>query len=127
MHTLLRAWQPGESEASLARRALAEDLLGKATAKRARDVVHVFARRLLIPRDQPARHHLKPLTDGDGPRQVLSDLLFYTAGDAIRSYGTSRWTATGPPLTTATYRFISIAAAATESWEMKRVMAVLEF
>lgn len=76
MRTLLRAWQPGESEASLARRALAEDLLGKATAKRARDIVHVFARRLLIPTDAPAQH-LKPLAHSDGPRQVLNDLLFY--------------------------------------------------
>jgi hypothetical protein len=76
MRTLLRAWQPGEREPSLARRALAEDLLGKATAKRVHDVVHVFARRLLIPTDGPARH-LKPLADADSPRQLLSDLLFY--------------------------------------------------
>jgi hypothetical protein len=75
---LLKTWEPGESAASLAARTLREDILGRATARRALDIVQVFARRLLQPTDAPARH-LKPLTRaGTGaPRQIFSDLLFY--------------------------------------------------
>jgi hypothetical protein len=74
---LLRAWQPGETEQSLAHRALTEDLLGRATAKRVRDIVRVFARRLLVPTAEPARN-LKPLAEAaSGPKRVLEDLLWY--------------------------------------------------
>jgi hypothetical protein len=76
MRLLLQAWQPGESESSLAERVLQQDVLGKSTARRVLDVVHVFSRRLLQPIDTAARH-LKPLTLPSAPRQVFSDLLFY--------------------------------------------------
>jgi hypothetical protein len=46
--TLLRAWQPGESRNEFCERVLREDLLGRMTAYRARDIVRrVFARRYL--------------------------------------------------------------------------------
>jgi hypothetical protein len=76
MRLLLQAWQPGESESSLAERVLQQDLLGKSTARRVLDVVRVFSRRLLQPSDGAARQ-LKPLALLSAPRQVLSDLLFY--------------------------------------------------
>jgi hypothetical protein len=61
--TLLRAWQPGELLKSFDDRVLQEDILGKTTAYRARDIVRrVFARRYLQPDDQTARH-LKRLLD----------------------------------------------------------------
>lgn len=81
---LLDAWQPGESEGELAQRALDQDLLGRATARRVLDIVRVFALRFLTPDDRPARH-LKVLASRASDLQPFSDLvLFYTAGrDAL--------------------------------------------
>src|SRR5438552_11706758 len=76
MRLLLQVWQPGESESSLADRALRHDVLGKSTARRVLDVVRVFSRRLLQPTDDAARD-LKPLLEPTAPRQVFSDILFY--------------------------------------------------
>jgi len=73
---LLQTWQPGESESELAQRVLDQDLLGRATARRVLDIVHVFALRYLTPDDRPARH-LKTITERDAERQVLSDLVLY--------------------------------------------------
>lgn len=75
--TLLQAWQPGESAPNLARRVVEQDLLGKTTARRGRDIVlMVFGPRFLSPDDAAARH-LKRIADGKGARQLFSDLAFY--------------------------------------------------
>lgn len=76
---LLLAWNPGESGAALAHRVTKEDILGKHTARRARDVVkEVFAQRFLQPTDQPARH-LKQFVEAEWRSQDFSDLVFYFA------------------------------------------------
>jgi Putative inner membrane protein (DUF1819) len=47
---LLRAWRPSESITLFTSRVLRDEVLGRATAHRVKDIVHrVFARRLLIP------------------------------------------------------------------------------
>ena len=57
----------------------AEDLLGRYTAYRARDVVRrVFARRFLIPSDRPARM-LKGIVDRGLPRKTFTEMLFLFA------------------------------------------------
>ncbi len=85
--TLLRAWKAGESRNEFCERVLREDLLGRMTAYRARDIVRrVFARRYLRPDDKPARL-LKTLLEGRQSGQLFSDLCFlYTSrnDDLIR-------------------------------------------
>jgi len=85
--TLLRAWQPGESLNEFCERVLREDLLGRMTAYRARDIVRrVFARRYLRPDNKPALL-LKRLLKGGHSGQLFSDLcLLYAArnDDLIR-------------------------------------------
>ena len=72
--TLLRAWQPGESLRAFQTRVLQYDILGRATAYRVKDIVRrVFARRLLVPDDQPAVR-LKCLVAAR-KAQIVSDLL----------------------------------------------------
>jgi hypothetical protein len=67
------------SESRLADLALESDRLGRATSRRVRDIVRVFAQRYLLPDDQAARH-LKSLNAGRCSRQVIVDLaLLYTA------------------------------------------------
>jgi hypothetical protein len=96
MHVLARIWQPGESETTFAHRVLAENILGRATARRVLDIVHVFALRFLQPTDAAARH-LHTLVCGAAPRQVFSDLVFYYTArrdDLLRDFTTqSYWPA----------------------------------
>lgn len=85
---LLQAWQPGESGAAFAERVLREDVLGRATAHRVRDLVRVCRLRFLQPDDTPARHLQQLLAPGT-PRQVFSDVvLYYTArqDDLLRDF-----------------------------------------
>jgi hypothetical protein len=82
---LLRAWRPGESGPDLRRRVLAEDLLGKSTAKRAEDVVDlVFARRFLGTGGAPAVH-LQPILAGRGGGDWLAHvgLVLAARHDAV--------------------------------------------
>lgn len=84
---LLRSWRPGESSNEFSERVLREDLLGRMTAYRARDIVRrVFARRYLRPDNQPALL-LKRLLEHGQPGQLFTDLcLLYSArnDDLIR-------------------------------------------
>ncbi len=83
--TLLRAWQPGESCSEFCERVLREDLLGRMTAYRARDIVRrVFARRYLRPDNKPALL-LKRLLEGGQSGQLFSDLclLYASRNDAL--------------------------------------------
>ncbi|MEM7559717.1 MAG: BrxA family protein [Planctomycetota bacterium] len=77
---LLREWNTEEDAASLAERVLEADLLGKATARRVRDIVQrCFAPRLLNPAGCPARH-LKRLVEGRASNDWFRDLcLLYSA------------------------------------------------
>ena len=77
---LLCAWHPGESAAALAERVLETDLLGKATARRAKDIVQrVFAPRYLSPKECPAVY-LKQLLEKQTMGDWFRDLsLLYTA------------------------------------------------
>jgi hypothetical protein len=85
--TLLRAWTPGESLDEFCERVLREDLLGRMTAYRARDIVRrVFARRYFRPDSKPALL-LKRLLEGNPSAQLFSDLsLLYASrnDDLIR-------------------------------------------
>ena len=84
--TLLRAWQPYESIGDFQSRVLREDLLGRATAYRVKDIVRrVFARRLMVPDTQPALR-LKHLLNAGKSRVVSDLLLLYSArqDDALR-------------------------------------------
>lgn len=83
--TLLREWKPGESAAELAERVLETDLLGKATARRVKDIVQrVFAPRYLYPEGCPALY-LKKLvemkTSGDWFRDLC--LLYAARADQL--------------------------------------------
>lgn len=80
MKSLLRAWEPGETAAALRDRAQRQGILGKATAKRADDVVcKVFAPRFLGDGGQPASL-LKRLLDRRNGGTVFSDIcLLYAA------------------------------------------------
>lgn len=81
---LLRAWRPGESLDAFTARVQREDILGKTTAYRARDIVRrVFARRYLRPDDRPARH-LKHLLSSPGPGPWFGDLCLLYAARADR-------------------------------------------
>lgn len=82
---LLRAWRPGESGPDLRRRALAEDLLGKATSKRAEDVVDlIFARRFLGAGGTPAVHLQRILAArGGGDWLVHVGLVLAARHDAV--------------------------------------------
>ena len=84
---LLRAWQPGESLNEFCERVLREDLLGRMTAYRARDIVRrVFARRYFRPDNKPALL-LKRLLERNQSGQLFSDLCLLYASrndDLIR-------------------------------------------
>ena len=83
--SLLRAWRPGESAAALRQRARAEDLLGKATAGRAGDIVQsAFISRLLTEAQEPAAS-LRRLLDarGNGPWFAQMCLLFSARADVV--------------------------------------------
>jgi len=84
---LLRAWRPGENLYTFTARVQRDDILGKTTAYRARDIVRrVFARRYLRPDDRPARH-LKRLLASLGPGPWFSDLCLLYAARADRLVG----------------------------------------
>lgn len=90
---LLQAWQPDEPYAVFAERVLREDVLGRATAHRVKDILRVFNRRYLVPSDVPARR-LKRLISFPATRQMFSDLVFfYTAqqDDLLRDFTISRY------------------------------------
>lgn len=90
---LLLAWQPGEAITAFGERVLREDVLGRATAHRVKDIVRVFARRFLTPTDAPARC-LRRLALGQTPRQVFSDLVFYytaRSDDLLRDVTVDRY------------------------------------
>jgi hypothetical protein len=75
---LLRTWEPGESLIDFQKRVLHDDVLGRATAYRVKDIVRrVFARRLLLPDSEPAVR-LKRLAAA-GKAQIVSDLLLLYA------------------------------------------------
>lgn len=84
---LLRAWHPSESLNEFCERVLREDLLGRMTAYRARDIVRrVFARRYLRPDNMPALL-LKRLLVRSQAGQFFSDLCLLYASrndDLIR-------------------------------------------
>ena len=80
--TLLRAWSATESPKQFSERVLREDLLGRMTAYRARDIViRVFAKRYLRPSQAPAML-LKRLLERNHSRQLFSDLCFLYAARA---------------------------------------------
>ncbi len=79
VRALLQTWHPGESAGDLGRRVLNDDVLGRATAARAQNIVQVFSLRFLRPDDIAARH-LKRLAAPSAPRQMFTDLvMYYTA------------------------------------------------
>jgi hypothetical protein len=78
--TLLRHWQPGMSGDELARTTLAQGLLSRSTARRARDLVKtVFARRLLVHDGRPAEYLKYLVEHGADPAVVRQLLLVYAA------------------------------------------------
>jgi hypothetical protein len=81
---LLRAWQLDENLAAFDARVLRQDILGKTTACRTRDIVRrVFAHRYLRPDDHPARH-VKRLLASLGPGPWFGDLCLLYAARADR-------------------------------------------
>ena len=78
--SLLREWTASEDAAQLAKRVLESDLLGKATARRVRDIVQrCFGPRYLAPARCPAQH-LKTLVETRPSGDWFRDLcLLYTA------------------------------------------------
>ena len=75
MRKLLENWQPSESYDDFLRRAQHQDLLGKLTAYRTKDIVRrVFARRLLNPTDKPARL-LKQIMQSNLPPSTFNEML----------------------------------------------------
>jgi hypothetical protein len=76
---LINHWRPGEEVKAFVRRVQEEDLLGRYTAYRARDIARrVFARRFLIPSDRPARI-LKRMVDRGLPHKTFTEMLFLFA------------------------------------------------
>ena len=85
MKALLRAWIPGEPIKEFSERVVREDVLGKTTAQRAKDVVRrVFANRFLVPGQAPAKC-LHRILLGSKSGQVFSDLclLYSSRNDAL--------------------------------------------
>jgi BrxA len=82
--TLLCEWHPGESAAELAKRVLENNLLGKSTARRVKDIVQrVFAPRYLRPEEYPAPH-LKKLVERKTAGDWFRDLCLLYAARADR-------------------------------------------
>jgi Putative inner membrane protein (DUF1819) len=76
---LLRSWVPGEPLDEFTERVIAQDVLGKATYQRVRDIVRrVFAPRYLRPTDEPARH-MKKLLDAFGRDSIRDAALLYSS------------------------------------------------
>ncbi len=82
MRTLVQHWTPNEDLDAFVQRVLQNGLLGRATAYRTRDIVRrVFARRLLVPTDLPARR-LKQMIEKGLPRKLFAEVLFVYAARA---------------------------------------------
>jgi len=80
--TLLQNWIPDEDLHVFVDRVLQNDLLGRATAYRTKDIVRrVFARRFLSPTDLPARR-LRRIIDKGLPRKMFTEILFIYAARA---------------------------------------------
>jgi hypothetical protein len=78
--TLLRAWHPGETIQEFSARVLRDDVLGKSTAYRNKDIVRrVFARRLLLPDTQPAQLLKHLLSNIRSAKMVSNLMLIYAA------------------------------------------------
>jgi len=72
--TLVQHWTPGEEIGEFVDRVLHDNVLARATAYRTKDIVRrVFARRFLVPTDDPARR-LKKLMDNGLPRKLFSEV-----------------------------------------------------
>lgn len=75
MQKLLENWQPAEPYDAFLKRVQDQDLLGKSTAYRTKDIVHrVFARRLLNPTDKPAKL-LKQIMKSNLPSSTFNEML----------------------------------------------------
>lgn len=75
MQKLLENWQPSEPYDAFLSRVQHQDMLGKSTAYRTKDIVRrVFARRLLIPTDKPARL-LKQIMQSNLPSSTFNEML----------------------------------------------------
>ena len=80
--TLVRHWTPGEEIGHFVDRVLHDNVLARTTAYRTRDIVRrVFARRFLVPTDEPARR-LKKLMDNGLSRKLFVEVLFLYAARA---------------------------------------------
>lgn len=85
MKALLRVWTPGEPLKEFSERVVQEDVLGKTTAQRAKDVVRrVFANRFLVPDEAPAKY-LHRLLQRNKSGQFFSDLclVYSSRNDAL--------------------------------------------
>ncbi len=79
---LIEHWRPGEDVETFVRRVQEEDLLGRSTAYRSRDIARrVFARRFLRPPARPARL-LKSVIDHHLFQKTFTELLFLFACQA---------------------------------------------
>ncbi len=77
---LLQVWEPGMSVRQLAEVAINDGILGKATAKRAKDLVsEVFAPRYLVANGRPAEQLKNLLNEGVNPVKLGQILLIHTA------------------------------------------------
>ena len=73
---LVQHWTPGEETGHFVDRVLHDNVLARVTAYRTKDIVRrVFARRFLVPTDEPARR-LKKLMENGLPRKLFAEVLF---------------------------------------------------
>ena len=80
--TLVQHWTPGEEIGHFVDRVLHDNVLARVTAYRTKDIVRrVFARRFLLPTDEPACR-LKKLMDNGLPRKLFAEILFLYAARA---------------------------------------------
>lgn len=76
---LIQHWHPTENVDSFVRRVQAEDLLGRQTAQRAKDIARkVFAARFLLPNNKPAQL-LKQIVEAGLPHKTFVEILFLFA------------------------------------------------
>jgi hypothetical protein len=79
---LLRLWEKDEAPAGFEQRAIEENLLGKSSRSRARDLVKsLLSRRYFVDGATPARH-LRRMAEAGVPREVLVQVLYYHAARA---------------------------------------------
>jgi len=77
---LLGIWEPGMTPKQLADRAVKEGVLGRATAKRVRDlVIEAFVPRYLVNSARPAAYLMALLGAGATPKMLNQVFLIYTA------------------------------------------------